>query len=612
MKSRDCELLARFVEMGDETAFSRLVDFYGGLVFGVAKRVTGETESAKEAAQNTFVTLARRAPSLVGRESIGGWLHNAAVLSARNVLRTQKREARKRVAWEHSLEPGNLDPGEPWDDMGQELDLSLASMSERDRDALVLRYYRDCSVKEVASAMGVSLAATRKRLARALEKLRGNLEGRGVKLSSAAVAAGLGLWSEDANAAAGSAAGWAAGAMAAAASGPPLTGASLSTLSIMTITKSKLSLAGIVGILLIGATSLVILKQEDPPADSPSKPDAGSSGGRPGLGKNLPRHDSATHIAELKRTFGDERVRQALRIAQLFSRAADSEFKMAVAGLVPMTEEWIKQKGAEWELDEDQIGKLEKLVADEQIGRVGEMSGAFNELGQLRKVGCAEALLLADKVARGELDRDEFEERHSDLSTRGGAKLWQRMGKAFAFDSYLMDESFASRFEETISPGDREQFRSALAESNRRLLDNQIARLRNKVPDLSEGQVADLEEFTREVGKFDMDLEQVEEFLTEAQIEFWKEEEEKFRREHAHPNPVQVGSETADFHGFREDGSPAVATEIPRLRQGDGRLVPAYPFEQPMTLDAVEAAAQAMSRGGSVRSETTIQIDSKD
>ncbi len=73
----DRQLLEQFAD-GDETAFTALVDRYGGLVMGVCRRVLQHTQDAEDAFQATFMVLARKAGKIAWQESVANWLHGVA------------------------------------------------------------------------------------------------------------------------------------------------------------------------------------------------------------------------------------------------------------------------------------------------------------------------------------------------------------------------------------------------------------------------------------------------------------------------------------------------------------------------------------------------------
>ncbi len=77
---------------------------------------------------------------------------------------------------------------EVWAELAPVLDVAMMRLSERERSAVVLRFFEDRSLKEVGSALGASEDATQKNVERALKKLRSFFTKRGVVLSAATLA----------------------------------------------------------------------------------------------------------------------------------------------------------------------------------------------------------------------------------------------------------------------------------------------------------------------------------------------------------------------------------------------------------------------------------------
>ena len=79
-----------------------------------------------------------------------------------------------------------------WSRVARVLDESVARLRPADRDAVVLRFYQRKSFAEVGAALGgVSEEAARKRVERAVERLRERLSGRGLEASLGALAPAL-------------------------------------------------------------------------------------------------------------------------------------------------------------------------------------------------------------------------------------------------------------------------------------------------------------------------------------------------------------------------------------------------------------------------------------
>ena len=93
----DGELLHQFVASRDERSFEMLVMRYASLVLGVCRGVLRDPADADDAAQASFILLARKARSLRGRRTIAGWLHGVAWnISSRARRARQRRQARLR------------------------------------------------------------------------------------------------------------------------------------------------------------------------------------------------------------------------------------------------------------------------------------------------------------------------------------------------------------------------------------------------------------------------------------------------------------------------------------------------------------------------------------
>src|SRR5207237_6454617 len=75
---KDGQLLARFVEAGEEPAFTALVRRHGPMVLGVCRRLLGDAHAADDAFQGTFLVLLRRARGLDRRGSLASWLYTVA------------------------------------------------------------------------------------------------------------------------------------------------------------------------------------------------------------------------------------------------------------------------------------------------------------------------------------------------------------------------------------------------------------------------------------------------------------------------------------------------------------------------------------------------------
>jgi RNA polymerase sigma factor (sigma-70 family) len=184
----DGDLLRCFAAQRDEACFAQLVERHIGFVYAVCVRRLRDAHAAKDATQAVFIALARKAGKVAEVPNVPGWLHRSACYETRNMIRSQSnRLARETEA--HHLGTVSAEPAIEADLLGRVLDDALCELSERDRDAILARYFSRQSHAEIAAALNVTENAARMRVDRALTKLRDCLVRRGIT-STAAVLAG--------------------------------------------------------------------------------------------------------------------------------------------------------------------------------------------------------------------------------------------------------------------------------------------------------------------------------------------------------------------------------------------------------------------------------------
>jgi RNA polymerase sigma factor (sigma-70 family) len=189
----DAELLQRYAAERSEAAFAEIVRRHVDLVYSAALRqMRGDHHRAQEVTQMVFVSLARKAAALVRHPVLPAWLFRSTGLAA---LDLQRREARRKVhERESALEAvltSETAEGPEWDRIRPVLDDAMNQLGERDREAIVLRYFANRPYAEVGRRLGLSENAARMRVDRALDKLRERLGRRGITSTCAALAAGL-------------------------------------------------------------------------------------------------------------------------------------------------------------------------------------------------------------------------------------------------------------------------------------------------------------------------------------------------------------------------------------------------------------------------------------
>jgi RNA polymerase sigma factor (sigma-70 family) len=187
----DSALLRQYAENHSDEAFAALVTRHINLVYSVARRHVGDPHQAEEVTQAVFILLANKAAQLRHDKALSSWLFQATRLTASNFVRGEtRRHHREQEAHMQSLlnEPGS----DVWRQIAPLLDTAVADLNEKDRQAIVLRFYEGRNLREVGAVLGASEDAAEKRVNRAVEKLRTFFAKRGVSVSSTALAVVLG------------------------------------------------------------------------------------------------------------------------------------------------------------------------------------------------------------------------------------------------------------------------------------------------------------------------------------------------------------------------------------------------------------------------------------
>ncbi len=186
----DRDLIKRFI-IGDDAAFTQLIERHAELVRGVCFRVLRNTADCDDAFQATFFILASQAKNQVWQDSIAGWLHQVA---RRVSLKLRADIARrKQLDIQSCIEQTQTD-NDPVQqigirELGEILDAELTKLPVKFREVIVLTQIEGLSRLEAASRLGITVSAVKDRLERGREILQRRITMRGVTITSVTIAA---------------------------------------------------------------------------------------------------------------------------------------------------------------------------------------------------------------------------------------------------------------------------------------------------------------------------------------------------------------------------------------------------------------------------------------
>jgi RNA polymerase sigma-70 factor (ECF subfamily) len=179
-------------QAGDYEAFTELINAHKSKIYALAWKLTGNAQDTEDIVQETFLRAIDKIDSFRLEASFGTWLYTIALNLARaQFAKAKQAELKPLEDYLPAHEHGHLDADHPtesglfdWKDPAAELETArlresineaLNELPYKYREAFILRYFKELSVKEVAEMTGESVASAKSRILRARLALRDSL-----------------------------------------------------------------------------------------------------------------------------------------------------------------------------------------------------------------------------------------------------------------------------------------------------------------------------------------------------------------------------------------------------------------------------------------------------
>ncbi|NTU61288.1 MAG: RNA polymerase sigma factor [Caldiserica bacterium] len=174
--------LMKKIASGDELAFKELYDLFGGYVFKIVNLSLRNPAKSEELTQEIFLKIWRFAGKYDTERPFKPWLSRLVSNEVISWFRVKKEDSEsledmREVGFEPSVRDADPDSGS---DVSAAISESLASLTDNQRQVVVLKFYQGLKIREVADTLGIGESAVKARLYTALETIARKMKEKGL------------------------------------------------------------------------------------------------------------------------------------------------------------------------------------------------------------------------------------------------------------------------------------------------------------------------------------------------------------------------------------------------------------------------------------------------
>lgn len=168
------------MKSGDPMALEILYKAYSGSLYNYGSKFTVDKDLIKECIQELFVNLWTRRDFISNPSDVKNYLFKSFRLSVfkKTALVGKNDEYLETENYQFSVTlniEDDLIAGEKNDQLKKRLERTISLLTDRQKEAIFLKFYENLSYEESAEVMGITVKATYKLMARSLGYLRDNL-----------------------------------------------------------------------------------------------------------------------------------------------------------------------------------------------------------------------------------------------------------------------------------------------------------------------------------------------------------------------------------------------------------------------------------------------------
>lgn len=175
--------LMQAVAAGNEAAFAELMRRHRQWVYHQVRAIVQDSSQAEDLTQEAFTRVYRSAGDYTAQGSFTAWLRRIALNLARNHLKQRQRSACLSLS-DLEMELLGTNGSEPMQallarGLSEDVRTAIQALPDEQRFPLIMRYFGDMSLQEIAWAMRCPEGTVKSRLFHALRRVRETLTSEG-------------------------------------------------------------------------------------------------------------------------------------------------------------------------------------------------------------------------------------------------------------------------------------------------------------------------------------------------------------------------------------------------------------------------------------------------
>lgn len=180
LELEDAQIIERTL-CGEPEAFNLLVHRWERQIYGLALRMLGRDDEAKDATQETFLSAYRNLSKFRGEAKFSSWIYRIALNICNTKLRGRSKnvvsleEQQENIGFEVVADSEDLAEGIQRDQVARHVRRALQGLPPDMRQVIVMKEYEDLKFSEIADILGIPVSTVKTRMYTGLAELKKRL-----------------------------------------------------------------------------------------------------------------------------------------------------------------------------------------------------------------------------------------------------------------------------------------------------------------------------------------------------------------------------------------------------------------------------------------------------